>query len=269
MQRILQPELLDSLPPDHPDAVHSRRDLLAINALMGNHRWFARTLPRLVRPGERVLEIGAGRGELSARLARRGIETSGLDFCPKPHAWPGIREWHRADLRTFSDYARYPVIFGNLIFHHFNECDLAALGAILRSTARLIIASEPTRRPISQRLFRAIAPVLGLNHVTQHDGAVSIAAGFIGNELPHALGLIGAGEIFLPEKAIRLPETGSGSQVEAVTSTNACNSTGQEIRVHSQNDSVKAPLAAGDEYWDITCSETILGAYRMIAVRRE
>jgi hypothetical protein len=31
--------------------------------------------------------------------------------------------------------------------------------------------------------------VLGANHVTRHDGPVSIAAGFVGEELPAALGL--------------------------------------------------------------------------------
>jgi len=39
---ILQAELLDSLPPDHPDALHNRRDLRLTNALMGNSRWFQR-----------------------------------------------------------------------------------------------------------------------------------------------------------------------------------------------------------------------------------
>jgi hypothetical protein len=62
MLRTLQPELLDSLPSDHPDARHSRRDLRVINRLMGNHRWFARTLPPLVRAGEHALELGAGNG---------------------------------------------------------------------------------------------------------------------------------------------------------------------------------------------------------------
>ncbi len=71
MQRILQAELLDSLPHDHPDALHNRRDLRVINRVMGNYRWFARTLPALLRPGEAALEVGAGDGTLGLQLAAR------------------------------------------------------------------------------------------------------------------------------------------------------------------------------------------------------
>ena len=37
MKRIVQPELLDALPPDDPRAVRSRRDLRRVNAWMRNH----------------------------------------------------------------------------------------------------------------------------------------------------------------------------------------------------------------------------------------
>jgi 2-polyprenyl-3-methyl-5-hydroxy-6-metoxy-1,4-benzoquinol methylase len=234
MPRLLQPEFLDSLPPDHPDALNSRRDLLAINGLLGNHRWFERTLPGLLRPDERVLEIGAGTGELSARLVNAGVDMAGLDFCPKPVAWSEARKWHCADLRTFAEYTRYPVIIGNLIFHHFNDRDLAALGSILGSNARLIMASEPARRPFSQTLFRATAPFLSVNHVTRHDADVSIKAGFIGNELPRALGLTQTARLYSPPEA---PATLVNNR-------------------------------ARSDKWDIVCTETLLGAYRMIAIRR-
>lgn len=189
MPRTLQPELLDALPPDDPAALHSRRDLRLVNRAMGNFRWFARTLPPLVRPGERILELGAGTGELGHSLHRHALALDALDRCPRPSSWPAARAWHQADLANFPAYADYPVIIGNLIFHHFSASDLAALGARLRPTARLIVASEPARRRIFQILFAAIAPLLGANYVTRHDARVSIAAGFRGDELPRALGL--------------------------------------------------------------------------------
>jgi hypothetical protein len=55
MNRALEPELLDSLPHDHPDAAHNRRDLRLINGFMRNRAWFERTLPGVLRAGERVL----------------------------------------------------------------------------------------------------------------------------------------------------------------------------------------------------------------------
>lgn len=189
MQRTLQPELLDSLPPDHPDALHNRRDLRLTNAIVGNHRWFARTLPSLLRPGETALELGAGTGELGLKLAQCGVSVAGLDLWPRPAAWPDRNAWHVDDLRTFDGYDRYALVFGNLIFHQFSDPDLAALGARLRANARVIIACEPARRRISQILFRTLGPLLGANYVSLHDAHVSIAAGFRGDELPRALGL--------------------------------------------------------------------------------
>ncbi|MBL9187330.1 MAG: hypothetical protein JNK23_07635 [Opitutaceae bacterium] len=189
MRRTIQPEILDGLAPDHPDARHSRRDLRLTNALAGSHRWIARTLPPLLRPGERALELGAGTGELGARLAAAGVAIDGLDTCPQPAGWPSDRTWHRADLRAFDGYATYAAIVGNLIFHHFTAGELAALGEKIRRHARVIIACEPARVRRAQTLFRLIAPLFGANHVTRHDAHVSIAAGFRGDELPRALGL--------------------------------------------------------------------------------
>jgi hypothetical protein len=213
MQRQHQPELLDSLPPHHPDALHSRRDLRLTNRILGNPRWFAQTLPPLLDPAETVLELGAGAGELARRLGRRGIAVDGLDLWPRPADWPAARSWHRADLRTFGAFDRYRAVIGNLIFHQFDDAELAALGRALRSAARVIVACEPGRRRISQMFFRAIGPLFGANRVTLHDGHVSIAAGFCGGELPRLLGL----------------EPGE---------------------------------------WNVRCTVTGLGAYRMVALRR-
>lgn len=187
--RILQAELLDSLPPDHPDALHNRRDLRLTNALMGNPRWFVRSLPSLLQTDDRVLEIGAGTGELGLRLNRRHIPTAGLDLWPRPPAWPESRAWHQTDLRTFSEWERYPVIIGNLIFHQFSDEELLALGTRLQSHARVIVACEPARRRVFQAAYKIFGPPLGANHVSLHDAHVSIAAGFLANELPHRLGL--------------------------------------------------------------------------------
>jgi hypothetical protein len=188
MIRACLPELLDSLPRDHPDALHNRRDLRLINRIMRNREWFEHALPRLMRPGERALELGAGMGELGRNLNRRGVPVDGLDLWPRPEGWPPGREWHCADLRTFEGIERYPVIIGNLIFHQFNDAELAGLGEKLRN-ARLILACEPERRRRSQFVMRAFGPLLGASHVTLHDAHVSVIAGFRGDELPRALGL--------------------------------------------------------------------------------
>lgn len=189
MRRIVQPEILDSLPEDHPDARKSRRDLRRINLIMGNHRWLARSVSTLVRPGERVLELGAGTGELGRRLALRGVEVDGLDLAGRPDGWPRDRAWHTADIHGFGGYGQYPVVIANLILHHFNDSALFRLGETLGRTARVIVASEPSRSRLSLALVAGLFPLFGANRVTRHDAPASIAAGFQGDELPRALGL--------------------------------------------------------------------------------
>jgi 2-polyprenyl-3-methyl-5-hydroxy-6-metoxy-1,4-benzoquinol methylase len=188
MERALEPELLDSLPPSHPDALHNRRDLRLTNVIMRNYAWLRRTLQQQARRSERMLEIGAGDGELGRHLARVGIKVDGLDLWARPSTWPAESDWHLADLRQFEQWGRYSVVIGNLIFHQFADAELRALGERLRD-ARLIVACEPARRRASQVVYASIGPLLGANHVTLHDAHVSIRAGFQNEELAHALGL--------------------------------------------------------------------------------
>lgn len=189
MLRHLQPELLDALPVDHPDAIHSRRDLILINRLMGNARWFRATLATHLRPNERLLELGAGTGELAQSLRAIAPHLDGIDRVPVPHPWPSSARWHQTDIEQFTGWHDYPVVMGNLILHHFSEASLKTLGAALAPHARLLIFNEPVRRRYLQRLWTLVAPLAGAHSVTQHDGYVSIGAGFSAHELPYSLGL--------------------------------------------------------------------------------
>jgi hypothetical protein len=192
LSRRVQPELLDSLPPEHPDALHNRRDLRFFNALMGNYRWFARALRRHLRPNDRVLELGAGEGDLARHLRRslpnKDISYTGLDLWPRPADWPAAQEWHRADLTQFPVYANYNIILGNLILHQFEDDALANLGRQWRESARLLIFCEPARHALHLAQL-PLARLAGINYVSRHDARVSIEGGFCGRELPRLLGL--------------------------------------------------------------------------------
>ena len=189
MNRACLPELLDSLPPDHPEALRNRRDLRIINRFTGSRAWFARVLPPLLRPGESVLELGAGMGELGRALIAEGIPVDGLDLWPRPQGWPAERAWHQGDLTTFEGYGAYPVVIGNLILHQFTDEQLGALGRKLRPSARVLLACEPERLRRSQVIMAAVAPLFRASRVTLHDAHVSVQGGFRGDELPRALGL--------------------------------------------------------------------------------
>ncbi|HEY9156133.1 MAG TPA: hypothetical protein VIM69_13440, partial [Opitutaceae bacterium] len=185
----LIPEILDNLPADHPDAIQSRADIRAFNRALGNWRWFSEVLPKHTQPGEKILEIGSGTGELCARLERDGLWADGLDLAPRPPDFSATRSWHQTDLFRFEEWADYPVVIGNLVAHHFDTAQLAALGERLNRHARVIVIGDLRRGRIQQYFFAALARSLRANYVSRHDGWVSVRAGFRGKELPQMLGL--------------------------------------------------------------------------------
>ena len=72
MTRILQPELLDTLPAENPEAVRSRADLRRVNAWMGHRRILLRALQSAPRANvRRIVELGAGDGTLALALATK------------------------------------------------------------------------------------------------------------------------------------------------------------------------------------------------------
>ena len=193
--RRLTAELLDSLPPDSADARHSRADLRFINRCMGNPDWIVRRLHSLLRPGEAILELGAGDGTLLERLRRDPAfaenPLAGLDRIPKPEreGWEKIG-WIESDLTGDAVPPRAGVVVANLVLHHFTREELGRLGAKLAEAcrARVLLACEPFRSRVHQ-WQAATLRLAGASAITLHDARVSIEAGFRGDELAEALGL--------------------------------------------------------------------------------
>lgn len=192
-ERCVEPEILDTLAEDDPAAWANRRDILRINHLQGNFRWFAWQL-RARQAREGILELGAGQGELGLYLVKKNLLAAdqphycGLDLWPRPAAWPPAWGWHSEDALAFTGYRDYPIITANLLLHQFADDALHALGLRLQAGARGFLFCEPLR---SRRACWGMAGLclLGANYVSRHDGFVSIRAGFRGVELPERLGL--------------------------------------------------------------------------------
>lgn len=188
--REVLPEILDKLDPDDPRAVSNRRDLRRINALMGNWRWVARQLRSVVRPGMRVLEAGAGDGEMGRWLLRKipvlgAASYIGLDRVGRPKDWPADSHWAQADLLEY-DFSVPPDILAiNLLLHQFEDEDLLRLGKRIAEIP-IWIFCEPLRSPVGICGLALLRP-FGLCDVSWHDGRVSVRAGFRGNELSQLL----------------------------------------------------------------------------------
>ena len=191
-QRNVQPELLETYPDDHPDAIIGRKDLLLVNGIMGNHRWVMRTLKREKQPGWRLTELGAGDGALSLKLIREGVirsnELHAMDLAGRPAAWPAEAKWMQGDF-TVSPLPSTEIVLANLFLHHFQTEQLRALGERLSPETRLLIAAEPARQFVHTILGRLFCALTRLHPITRYDMQVSIRAGFRENELSELLGL--------------------------------------------------------------------------------
>lgn len=197
MKRLVQPEWLDTLPPDDPRALRSRRDLRRINALMRHEVILAGALTTAwdgSAPG-RITELGAGDGDFFLRVAGRlaprwpGVTATLLDRQPLEPTAPRARfaalGW-RMEAVT-ADVADWPqtssdIVFANLFLHHFEAGALGRLLRLVSERSRLFIALEPRRAAWPWFCSRWLGAA-GCNDVTRHDAAVSVRAGFAGTEL--------------------------------------------------------------------------------------
>ena len=197
MKRLVQPELLDSLPVNDPRAVYSRHDLQRINAVMRHHDIMARAWETNWTNSApcQITELGAGDGKFLLAVAKKiaprrpDLKVTLLDrktiVSAETLAALARRGWCAE--AVVADVFNWPpadcdIVIANLFLHHFDDGRLAELLRLISQRARLFIALEPRRArwPLfCSRLLWAI----GCNDVTRHDAVVSVRAGFSGKEL--------------------------------------------------------------------------------------
>lgn len=197
MNRVVQAELLDLLPPNDPRVLRTRHDLRRVNAWMGNHAIMAEALRTAAngRTPKQITDLGAGDGHFLLRVARK-ISPS----------WPEInatlldRREHVSDetLAAFAklgwraeavvadvfDWPQGPagMVITNLFLHHLEDARLTELFHAVARRAHLFVAIEPRRAPWPLFCCRWLW-VIGCSSVTRHDAILSVRAGFSGKEL--------------------------------------------------------------------------------------
>jgi SAM-dependent methyltransferase len=198
--RAVHPEWLDSLPPDDPGAVRSRRDLQRINSSMLQTRIMAGTLARYCRHAPRtMLDLGAGDGVFTLKVARRlasrwqGVSVILLDRqkIVSDETQRGFRgigwgvETVAADVFDFlqrDNPTAVDVIATNLFLHHFSQAELARLLALAAQRTDVLAACEPRRARLALAASHLVWAI-GCNGISRHDAAVSVRAGFNDGEM--------------------------------------------------------------------------------------
>ncbi len=198
MNRVLSPELLDILPAEDSEAVHSRRDLRRINAFMLQSAVMRRLFLRhLARPPRRIIELGGGDGDFMLRIARRiGNSWRDIELILVDRqdlvATETRRELRRLNW-NLTHFAEDVFIFlergitadliaANLFLHHFEPAGIKRLFAGASALAPAMIACEPRRNRFALAASHCVR-VLGCNRVTRHDAVASVRAGFREPEL--------------------------------------------------------------------------------------
>jgi hypothetical protein len=193
MKRRVQPELLDELPPDDPRAIHSRRDLQRLNAIMANARSLLNYLAGAdLKSSCSLTEIGAGDGTITTQitksLAQNQIGGHALLVDRQPtHAIQTQAGWTLESITAdifdyFKTAAPCDVIIASLFLHHFEDDRLRELLAAVESHCRVFAAVEPRRSALAEFAARRVGWI-GCNAVTQNDAVISVRAGFTDSDL--------------------------------------------------------------------------------------
>jgi hypothetical protein len=180
-ERVVEPEILDSLDANDPAAIRSRKDLRLINWFMRGEAWIVQQLASFENL-RKVVELGAGDGHL-ARLIKEKfpeVEVIAVDLIDRPSGVPNEIEWRSENVLQSDCYDSETVVVANLFIHHLDEEALYKLGDKI-SPCRAILMAEPHRYWFSKLVGFTTFPFI--NHVTKHDMMVSIDAGFRFGEL--------------------------------------------------------------------------------------
>jgi hypothetical protein len=198
--RVVEPELLDELPPQDKRARRSRLDLRRLNTWMNHPSAMARALSKnldgAVSP--HIVEIGAGDGHFLLRVVcrLRHWPDGSVTLVDRLDAFdPDIKEYFRescwparTEIATVSEWlAQSPpdsadAIVSNLFLHQFKADELAEMLRMAARCAPVFIALEP-RRSWPARVCGHLLWAIGCNSVTRHDAGISIRAGFSGREI--------------------------------------------------------------------------------------
>lgn len=178
--RATREERMDSL-TDAAELAATLRDVRTFNRLFGGHAPLIKLLGPMIKPGLKVLDVGAGAGDVGRELTRwaerRGaqIRLTGMDLSlASLRLWPnGARVAGDAARLPFKDGA-FDVAVSSLTFHHLpDNVAIAALREMGRVAGAVVVSDLERSRPAAH-LAAGVTRALGMHEVTRHDAPLSV-----------------------------------------------------------------------------------------------
>jgi ubiquinone/menaquinone biosynthesis C-methylase UbiE len=187
-------------------------DIHRLNDWFGGYRLSERAIERLLRTAPAsgpltVIDVGGGRGDLAARLVRRGrrhrrplrVLVVDREVGPTARPGPGIRVVSAdATALPFRPGAA-DVVTASLLLHHLEpEAAACALGE-MRAVARLgVVVNDLFRTRLTLALVWLATRLVTRHRLARHDGPLSVRRAYTPDEL-RAL----AGEAGIAQVAVR------------------------------------------------------------------
>ena len=188
--RVLKPEILDTLPPDSPDARASLADLVRINKRWGGLSTLRKLLDQTIPREESFsfLDVGAASGDMGRHVEklRPGARVTSLDYL-ESHLAEGVGSRVAADAFTlpFRDHS-FDYVFSSLFLHHYSDSDVVRLLAEAgRVAKKRVLVTDLWRLPIPYYFIGYTRPLFKWHPVSVSDGKISVEAAFRPGELAH------------------------------------------------------------------------------------
>lgn len=196
MQRVTEPEILDSNNCPPAEAQVSLRDLDRINRWFGGVATTRALIERVAeQTGKRrfsLLEVAAGTGEVpktaARQLAQRGIhlDVSLSDRVPS-HLLDGDHAVVADALQLPFPGESFDLVSCSLFAHHLEPPELARFASeALRVSRCALLINDLIRSPLHLALVYA-GFVLMKSHVSRHDGAASVRRAYRPEEIRQIL----------------------------------------------------------------------------------
>jgi ubiquinone/menaquinone biosynthesis C-methylase UbiE len=184
--RLIQPEILDHLPPDQ--ARLNLADLTRINSRFGGHSVLRKSLRKVVN-GSRpftLLDIGSASGDAARVIGEvyPGSTVTSLDC-------NAVNIENAPDPKVLADAFQLPFqeesfdyVFCSLFLHHFTDEQVVfLLTSFYRIARKALLVSDLERHLIPYLFLPASRPFFRWHFAAVHDGIISVRAAFRREEL--------------------------------------------------------------------------------------